>query len=510
VQVLVRETTRATENDGAPGAAIVTGNQVVALASRKIVLCPFLQPDVSYVGYNGNGNRKGQGYRIASPGGWLAKAGYHLEDVDGFFGDLADLSAPLGLIITGFDPSSKTFRSWTEMQALAQSGPGRRDLSRLHLRVYSRSDYLERWNNFFGWTGFNPLAEAVNPAVELVTIMKAKGISQRQLAIAIQVDPAFLNKVLQGCKPWPAGLAARAKAHVESFIPAILPVTQAAETQSEMAPTSTLEAALAYLERGWSVVPQRKGAKKPCVRWKRFQQDLPTEDEIRRWWAQWPDAGIALILGPVSRLFVIDVDGIDAHLELIGRLGSEPIVAKVLSGSGDPFRYHLYFLHPSIRTKSKFTPWHPKLEFRGLGGIVIAPPSVHRSGKCYQWAVGRSVDDMPLSAAPAQVLAALEAGAAPKRKCRTAATEYRPVAECSGFAASASTQEFLAGKFAEGPGWNKRLFHAACDLAGRQIPIEEAQPALLAGARPWDQNEEANAIRTIESAYGQPREPGRI
>jgi hypothetical protein len=74
---------------------------------------------------------------------------------------------------------------------------------------------------------------------------------------------------------------------------------------------------------------------------------------------------------------------------------------------------------------------------------------------------------------------------------------------------SSNTRQFLQGVYAVGPQWNNRLFAAACDLCGNGVPLEEAMPMLLAGAKPVDITEEDNARRTIESAYSEDRVPGR-
>jgi hypothetical protein len=90
-------------------------------------------------------------------------------------------------------------------------------------------------------------------------------------------------------------------------------------------PGSTwFKVARAYLQRGWSVAPQLPGGKKPCVKWKPYQVRRPTEDELGTWFRTWPTAGIAVVLGKVSGLFVVDVDGPEAHAVLLERLGCEP------------------------------------------------------------------------------------------------------------------------------------------------------------------------------------------
>ena len=262
--------------------------------------------------------------------------------------------------------------------------------------------------------------------------------------------------------------------------------------------------ALGYRSIGWSVVPQETGAKKPTVRWKRFQTELPSEKLIRSWYRRWPNAGVALILGPLSGIFVIDVDGVEAHNVLVERLGAVPLAPRVYSGSGDEHRYHLFFQHPAVPTKAKSTPWHPKLEFRGDRGIVVLPPSIHPSGLRYRWASGARLDDLPLPTLPAAIIAALSPPPSPPL------SESNPVPPVGIKIGSRSTRLFLAGNFSEGPNWNARLFNAACDLHGRNVPREIAEPQLVAGARPWNDAERESALATIRSAYSQTRVPSSV
>lgn len=509
LQAIVRETTRVPrkKRSAAGQAEEFVGNRVRDFSGRKESVCPILGPEQRHVGFNGNRKRKGMGYKLFTRGGWLAKAGYAIEDVDSFLRDLSALCERLGICAVGLSPRSEWFEL-SRLRALAACSPGRRQLGEIHLRIYAGADYLERWNKYFGWplnNGDKRLSDDAARIGELAAALKIRKISLRELANGLGVNHSFLSRAMRGIKPWPSELLDRA------FAWAISKQTARSAKQLPRIPKnpsgSMLEVALALLERGWSVVPQLPEAKKPRVRWKRFQERPPTKEDLQGWYQNWPDAGIALILGPTSGVFVIDVDGSEAHQALLDRLKTEPWCPKALSGSREPDRYHLFFRHPDLPTKPKTTPWHPKLEFRGDKGIVVIPPSRHKSGNEYAWEAGRSPDDLELPPLPKAVLAAIEpaATASNRREGQIAARKVGRRFQ----AASGTTLAFLGGKHAEGPGWNDRLFRAACDLQARGIPLAEAEPELLAGACPWNQGEEELALRTIASAYSQERVPSR-
>ena len=134
---------------------------------------------------------------------------------------------------------------------------------------------------------------------------------------------------------------------------------------------------------------------------------------------------------------------------------------------------------------------------------------LHKSGKRYRWAVGRSVWDIPLPPVPQAILEALQPTPLPTmaaRPAKPASSGAKP----ADAGMPPSTEAFLAGQFKDGPNWNDRLFRAACDLAGRGMPVGEAEPLLLAGAQPWNAEESAAARRTIESAFSRPRRAERL
>jgi hypothetical protein len=106
---------------------------------------------------------------------------------------------------------------------------------------------------------------------------------------------------------------------------------------------------------------------------------------IRRWWAQWPTANVAIRAGADSGIVVIDIDpphgGDDSLAGLLRQHGSLPVCRTVRTGSGGR---HFYFSHPGIAVPNDTgRRLGPGIDIRGDGGYVIAPPSLHTSGGRY-------------------------------------------------------------------------------------------------------------------------------
>ena len=147
---------------------------------------------------------------------------------------------------------------------------------------------------------------------------------------------------------------------------------------SESPLSSPLATALAYRSRGWSLVPVQRQEKKPLVPWKHYQTTLPSNEEIEQWWTQYPDANIGIVTGRISDLIVVDIDqGAD-----IASLPSLPPTYTIRSGGGG---YHMYYRYPKdfigyIETKAGI---REHVDIRADGGLIVAPPSLHASGKYY-------------------------------------------------------------------------------------------------------------------------------
>lgn len=107
---------------------------------------------------------------------------------------------------------------------------------------------------------------------------------------------------------------------------------------------------------------------------------------ITQWWAVYPDANIGIATGVTSGLVVLDVDnrhqGEQTLNRLMDRYGVLPKSWVVETGGGG---LHFYFRHPRAEVRNSAGKLGPGVDVRGAAGYVVAPPSVHASGKSYRW-----------------------------------------------------------------------------------------------------------------------------
>ena len=114
-------------------------------------------------------------------------------------------------------------------------------------------------------------------------------------------------------------------------------------------------------------------------------KDATTDpDMIRAWWQQQPDNNVAIATGAASGIFVVDVDGLDAEAalrRLEAEHGALPATVEVITARGR----HIYFKWPQDRCAIPPARSAPHIDVRGDGGYVLAPPSIHPSGRRYAW-----------------------------------------------------------------------------------------------------------------------------
>jgi Bifunctional DNA primase/polymerase, N-terminal/Primase C terminal 1 (PriCT-1) len=121
---------------------------------------------------------------------------------------------------------------------------------------------------------------------------------------------------------------------------------------------------------------------------------------IASWWSAEPNANIGLV---TNSLVVLDIDpaksGSKSLAQLEGEHGELPHTWRSLTGAGGE---HVFFRAPAgsnIRNRAESIA--PGIDIRANGGYVVAPPSLHRSGRRYAWSVDHHPDETPLAVAPA-------------------------------------------------------------------------------------------------------------
>lgn len=172
--------------------------------------------------------------------------------------------------------------------------------------------------------------------------------------------------------------------------------------------TNLMEQWEQYHAEGLTVFPLKRGGKNPGtdfgIRWQ--------HDWIKAGRATWPDLartyetgtyGLWLATGQISKRVVLDLDSAEAEQVWRDKLGPDVFdrALKVSSGRRDDetgfVGRHLHF---RIRPDDE-RDWagHDDdglgYDFRGDGGGVVMPPSVHATGRVYEWLDGGELLDAP-------------------------------------------------------------------------------------------------------------------
>jgi hypothetical protein len=146
-----------------------------------------------------------------------------------------------------------------------------------------------------------------------------------------------------------------------------------------------LKTARALAEKGLAIFPCLPRDKRPAT--PHGLKDATTDPiEIENWWHHNPNCNIAIATGAVSGVFVIDLDGTEAEAELRkleAQHGELPATVESITGRGR----HLFFKCAEKPVRNSAGKIATGIDVRATGGYVIAPPSIHPSGKRYSWSV---------------------------------------------------------------------------------------------------------------------------
>lgn len=257
-----------------------------------------------------------------------------------------------------------------------------------------------------------------------------------------------------------------------------------------------LDQAIKYHKRNWSIIPIHEvkngtctcnskdctnPGKHPRVKWKEYQDRLPTEEEIYKWWTKWPNSNIGLVTGKVSGAIALDIDkrskGEDTIREMVLTI---PTTLTNKTGGGG---WHYIFRHPQFDCRNfagkRGETVLQGIDFRGDGGFIVLPPSTHSSGNSYSW-VDESTD---IAEAPDWLLRLIQEQAID--------VEYN---------LTTKTTSPLGG-FKEGKRDNE-LYRYACRLRSKGISKEEAGLLVCKAAAncspPFSEQE---ALKKVENVY---------
>lgn len=172
-----------------------------------------------------------------------------------------------------------------------------------------------------------------------------------------------------------------------------------AVVNASISPASNLEYALHYASLGWGVFPAHTIKAGVCScsnpdctspgkhpRTKNGLKDATIDRyTIMKWWNKFPDANIAIRTGKESGIVVLDIDtkqnGFESLEALENTFHELPETLTAVTGSKGN---HICFSHPGGKLKTRCGILDG-IDFRGDGGYVIAPPSLHISEHSYYW-----------------------------------------------------------------------------------------------------------------------------
>jgi hypothetical protein len=265
-------------------------------------------------------------------------------------------------------------------------------------------------------------------------------------------------------------------------------------------------AALACAARGWPVVPMhaprtdgacgcgRKGCRNPGKHPRSVHgfADATTDvAAVERIFRQ--PANLGLATGRRAGVWVLDVDGAEGWESLqalAGPRGGMPVTVESWTGGGGR---HLFFRHPEgAEIRNTVGRIGRGLDTRSDGGGVVLPPSVHASGGAYEWAPGRSPDEVEVAEAPAWLLDLLVEVARPVERPPRSGT---PLAVVPGSVPAAYAVSALDGEVA-------RVMRAREGTRNHTLNVAAVKLGSLVGAGILDRREVEEQLTRAALACG--------
>lgn len=116
--------------------------------------------------------------------------------------------------------------------------------------------------------------------------------------------------------------------------------------------------------------------------------------EIELWRKKWPFANFGIATGHASGVVVMDIDHKNDGFKSLAELEAkhQPLPTSMRARTGGQ-GLHIYFRAPITQMKNR-AGILPGIDFRGDGGYVVAPPSLHISGEAYYFMESSHLADL--------------------------------------------------------------------------------------------------------------------
>ena len=153
--------------------------------------------------------------------------------------------------------------------------------------------------------------------------------------------------------------------------------------------SAMLTQAQGYADAGKYVFPVKVKSKQPA-NGNSFKGATISKEVIHNFWKD-TAFNIGLATGEINNLVVVDVDDEQIWAKFVATQGGLPQGPKVITGKG----HHLYFAYPKGRQiRNRQAPGNG-FDIRANGGYVVAPPSIHHSGKVYRFTKSPELSELP-------------------------------------------------------------------------------------------------------------------
>lgn len=164
--------------------------------------------------------------------------------------------------------------------------------------------------------------------------------------------------------------------------------------------------ALRYAKMGWPVFPL--SGKHPLPQSNGFKDASTDEAKVGKMWKTGSHYNVGIATG--FAFWVLDIDlktGGDDSLESLElKHGKLPPTLQQITGTGG--RHYLFQVPQDLTVKNSAGAVAPGIDVRGVGGYIVAPPSVHPdTGRNYAWDGLNEIEQDPILPAPEWLIDAI-------------------------------------------------------------------------------------------------------